>query len=141
MSKAVLFFADGTEECEALLVADLLRRAKVEVIIASAMGRRALVSSHGIHLNADALAEDVDYSDVDMVVLPGGIPGTPNLAENKTVTDTCVSFAKAGKRSPPSAPPPASLPASACWRVKTPPRTPVFRISWLVPSSTTRKSS
>ena len=45
MSKAVLFFADGTEECEALLVADLLRRAKVEVIIASAMGRRALVSS------------------------------------------------------------------------------------------------
>ena len=57
MSKAVLFFADGTEECEALLVADLLRRARVEVIIASAMGRRALVSSHGIHLNADALAE------------------------------------------------------------------------------------
>jgi len=92
MSKAVLFFADGTEECEALLVADLLRRAKVEVIIASAMGRRALVSSHGIHLNADALA------DVDMVILPGGIPGTPNLAENKTVTDTCVSFAKAGKK-------------------------------------------
>ena len=79
MSKAVLFFADGTEECEALLVADLLRRARVEVIIASAMGRRALVSSHGIHLNADALAEDVDYSDVDMVILPGGIPGTPNL--------------------------------------------------------------
>ena len=90
MSKAVLFFADGTEECEALLVADLLRRARVEVIIASAMGRRALVSSHGIHLNADALAEDVDYSDVDMVILPGGIPGTPNPAENKTVTDTCV---------------------------------------------------
>ena len=58
MSKAVLFFADGTEECEALLVADLLRRAKVEVIIASAMGRRALVSSHGIHLTADALAEE-----------------------------------------------------------------------------------
>ena len=58
MSKAVLFFADGTEECEALLVADLLRRARVEVIIASAMGRRALVSSHDIHLNADALAEE-----------------------------------------------------------------------------------
>ena len=62
------------------------------------MGRRALVSSHGIHLNADALAEDVDYSDVDMVILPGGIPGTPNLAENKTVTDTCVSFVRAGRK-------------------------------------------
>ena len=98
MSKAVVFFADGTEECEALLVVDLLRRAKVEVTVASAMGRKELVTSHGIHLTADALAEDVDYSDVDLVVLPGGIPGTPNLAENKTVTDTCVAFAHAGKK-------------------------------------------
>ena len=97
MSKAVVFFADGTEECEALLVVDLLRRAKVEVIVASAMGRRELVSSHNIHLTTDALAEEVDYSDVDMVVLPGGIPGTPNLAANKTVTDTCTAFAKAGR--------------------------------------------
>ena len=69
MSKAVVFFADGTEECEALLVVDLLRRAKVEVIVASAMGRRELVSSHKIHLTADALAEEVDYSDVDMVAI------------------------------------------------------------------------
>ena len=36
-----------------------------------------------MHITADALAEEVDYSDVDMVVLPGGIPGTPNLAANK----------------------------------------------------------
>ena len=97
MSKAVVFFAEGTEECEALLVVDLLRRAKVEVIVASAMGRE-IVSSHKVHITADALAEEVDYSDVDMVVLPGGIPGTPNLAANKTVTDTCVSFAKSGKK-------------------------------------------
>ena len=97
MSKAVVFFADGTEECEALLVIDLLRRAKVEVTVASAMGRKELVS-HKIHLTADALAEDVDYSDVDLVVLPGGIPGTPNLAANKTVTETCKAFAAAGKK-------------------------------------------
>ena len=98
MSKAVVFFADGTEECEALLVVDLLRRAKVEVLVASAMGRKEVVSSHKIHLTTDAVAEEIDYSDVDMVVLPGGIPGTPNIAANKTVTDTCVSFAKAGKK-------------------------------------------
>lgn len=91
-------FAEGTEECEALLVVDLLRRAKVEVTVASASGSREIVSSHKVHITADALAEEVDYSDVDMVVLPGGIPGTPNLAANKTVTDTCVSFAKSGKR-------------------------------------------
>ena len=98
MSKAVVFFADGTEECEALLVVDLLRRAKVEVILASASGRRELVSSHKLHLTADALAEEVDYSDVDLIVLPGGIPGTPNLAANATVTRVVSEFAAAGKR-------------------------------------------
>ena len=98
MSKAVVFFAEGTEECEALLVVDLLRRAKVEVTVASATGNRAITSSHKVHILADALAEDIDYSDVDLVVLPGGIPGTPNLAANKTVTDTCVSFARSGKK-------------------------------------------
>ena len=98
MSKAVVFFAEGTEECEALLVVDLLRRAKVDVTVASASGSREILSSHKIRITADALAEEVDYSDVDLVVLPGGIPGTPNLAANKTVTDTCVSFAQAGKK-------------------------------------------
>ena len=98
MAKAVVFFAEGTEECEALLVVDLLRRAKVEVLVASASGSREILSSHKVHITADALAEEVDYSDVDLVVLPGGIPGTPNLAANKTVTDTCIAFAKAGKK-------------------------------------------
>lgn len=74
------------------------------------MGRKELVSSHKIHLTADALAEDVDYSDVDLVVLPGGIPGTPNLAANKTVTETCKAFAAAGQKgSRPSAPAPSVL--------------------------------
>lgn len=98
MSKAVVFFADGTEECEALLVVDLLRRAKVEVTVASASGRREITSSHGIRLTADALAEEVDYSGVDLVVLPGGIPGTPNLAANPTVVETVKAFCAAGKK-------------------------------------------
>ena len=117
MSKAVVFFADGTEECEALLVVDLLRRAKVEVIVASAMGRRELVSSHNIHLTADALAEEVDYSDVDMVVLPGGIPGTPNLAANKTVTDTCTAFARAGRKVAAICAAPSILASLGLWKL------------------------
>ena len=88
MRKAVVFFAEGTEECEALLVVDLLRRAKVEVTIASATGNRAITSSHKVHITEMAAT----------FLLPGGIPGTPNLAANKTVTDTCVSFAQTGKK-------------------------------------------
>ena len=91
MSKAVVFFSEGTEECEALLVVDLLRRAKVDVTVASASGSREILSSHKIRITADALAEEVDYSDVDLVVLPGGIPGTPNLAANKKVAAICAA--------------------------------------------------
>ena len=96
--KVVVFFAEGTEECEALIVVDLLRRAKVEVVVASASGKPELTSSHGIRLCADALAEEVDYSGVDMVVLPGGIPGTPNLAANPAVTAAAVELANSGRK-------------------------------------------
>ncbi|MCI2047516.1 MAG: DJ-1/PfpI family protein [Faecalibacterium sp.] len=92
MSKAVVFFANGTEECEALLVVDLLRRAGVGVTVASASGTKQIVSSHKVHLETDALAEEVDYTDVDLVVLPGGIPGTPNLAANETVCRVAKQF-------------------------------------------------
>ncbi len=98
MSKAVVFFADGTEECEALLVVDMLRRAHVEVVTASASGRKAIVSSHQIHMETDALAEEVDYADVDMIVLPGGIPGTPNMEANAAVCREARAFMQAGKK-------------------------------------------
>lgn len=98
MKKAIVFFADGTEECEALLVVDLLRRANVQVTVASASERLELETSHGIRMTADALAEDLDYTDTDLVVLPGGIPGTPNLAANPAVTAAVTACAKAGKK-------------------------------------------
>ena len=60
MSKAVVFFAEGTEECEALLVVDLLRRAKVDVTVASASGSRETLPTHQVHLPADPLADEVD---------------------------------------------------------------------------------
>lgn len=98
MSKAVVFFAEGTEECEALLVVDLLRRAKVEVTVASAADSLAVTGSHKVTITADAMAGEVDFSDVDLVVLPGGIPGTPNLAANPAVTDAVKAMAAAGKK-------------------------------------------
>lgn len=112
MSKAVVFLADGFEECEGLLVVDILRRAGVEVTTASIMENRHILSSHGINLLADVMAKDVQLEDQDMMVLPGGLKGTENLlnsdlvknaalkmAENKIIAAVCAAptvFAAAG---------------------------------------------
>ena len=97
MSNVLLFFANDTEECEALITADLLHRAKVEVTIAAVGGRRQVVSSHGIHITADVLAEDVDPADFDLLVLPGGWPGTKNLEDCPAVIAAVKAFAAANK--------------------------------------------
>lgn len=97
MKKAIVFLADGFEECEALLVVDLLRRAGVQTIMASVMGRLEVPSSRKILIKADTLAEDVDYSNADMIVLPGGRVGTENLRKSEIVRTQCLEFAKDGK--------------------------------------------
>ena len=76
--------------------------------------------------------EVIHISDVDMVVLPGGIPGTPNLAANKTVTETCAAFAKAGRKvaaicAAPSMP--SSTMKRSWWMATSPPA-----MGWAVPS-------
>ena len=98
MSKVVVFLADGHEECEALIPADLLRRAGVEVVLASITGSTAVTGSHGIRVTADALAEDMDYSGVDMLFLPGGLPGTTHLGESALVKEKVLEFAGQGKK-------------------------------------------
>lgn len=75
MSKAVIFFAPGLEECEGLLCVDLLRRSGVEVTIAAVGGEKVVKSARSISVVADALAEELDYSAFDAAILPGGIPG------------------------------------------------------------------
>ena len=94
MKTVIVILADGFEECEGLLVVDLLRRAEVNVITASIMGRKEIKSSHGVILQSDMLAEDVDFENADMVVLPGGLPGTTYLGQNETVKEQCIAFAK-----------------------------------------------
>ena len=97
MSKAVIFFAPGLEECEGLLCVDLLRRAGVEVTIAAVGGSQTVTSSHHVNIVADALSEEVDYSAYDACILPGGIPGVNNLKADATVRKVCQDYAAAGK--------------------------------------------
>lgn len=90
----IVFLADGFEECEGLLVVDLLRRAGLSVVMASVMGRRDVKSSREILITADCLAEDVDFEKARMIVLPGGRLGTQNLDSSDLVREQCVRYAK-----------------------------------------------
>ena len=97
MSKAVIFFAPGLEECEGLLCVDILRRAGVEVTIAAVGGEKIVKSARQISVVTDALAEELDYTVFDACILPGGIPGVPNLKADATVRRVCRDFAAEGK--------------------------------------------
>lgn len=96
MSKVNVFFATGYEEVEALTVVDILRRAGIETNMVSLTGEKIVKSSHGIGICMDLLFEEIDDS-ADMLVLPGGIPGTPNLKAHAGLNDMIHSFDKAGK--------------------------------------------
>ena len=95
MAKVYIFFATGCEEVEALAVVDLLRRAKIETVMVSVTGEKIVTSSHGVSIVTDALFEEIDDS-ADMIVLPGGLPGTHNLAAHAGLTQMIHRFAAAG---------------------------------------------
>lgn len=97
MKKIGIFLAEGFEEVEGLTVVDLLRRAGLEVVMISIMGQKEIHGSHQIGVLADALYEEVDFGELDGVVLPGGMPGTVNLGNHPGVNEVIRSFAEEGK--------------------------------------------
>ena len=96
MSKVYVLLADGFEEIEALTPVDMLRRAAVEVVTVSIMGREDVNGSLGIIVKADAvLGADIELGkmmDADMLVLPGGGKGTENLAASGKVAEIINAF-------------------------------------------------
>ena len=87
-----VFLADGFEEIEGLTVVDLLRRAGVKVTTVSITGTHTIHGAHGIDVQADKLFEEVNYEEQDMVVLPGGMPGTVHLGEHEGVKAVLEQF-------------------------------------------------
>ena len=92
MSKVCVFLADGFEEIEGLTVVDILRRAGIETEMVSIMGRKEIRGSHGICVQADSLFEEADTAGADMLVLPGGMPGTLNLKAHEGLREALMSF-------------------------------------------------
>ena len=88
-----VFLADGFEEVEALTPVDMLRRCELEVITVG-VGNQSVMGSHGIPVLANITDSQITLDDsVDMIVLPGGMPGTLNLEKNPNVQaaiDFCV---------------------------------------------------
>ena len=90
--KVYIFLADGFEEIEGLTVVDIMRRAKIDVETISITGQKQINGAHKIIVEADRLFEETDFSDGDMLVLPGGMPGTFNLAGNETLAALIRSY-------------------------------------------------
>jgi 4-methyl-5(b-hydroxyethyl)-thiazole monophosphate biosynthesis len=79
MKKVFLFLADGFEEIEAIAPIDILRRAEINITTVSVMQTKEVTGAHNVTITADRLFEEADFSGNDMLILPGGMPGTTNL--------------------------------------------------------------
>lgn len=97
MNKVVVFLANGCEEVEALAPIDVLRRSDVDVTSVSISDSLEITGGHNIKIMADCFFEDINFDEVNMVVLPGGLGSRDNLMAHKGVTDICKKFAKEGK--------------------------------------------
>ncbi|MBR2301380.1 MAG: DJ-1/PfpI family protein [Bacteroidaceae bacterium] len=80
MSKIYMFLADGFETVEALAPVDVMRRAGLQVVTVSIMGRKEVLSAQDVNVVADVLFDDCNFIDADAVVLPGGSVGTENMS-------------------------------------------------------------
>lgn len=80
-----VFLANGFEEIEAMAPVDCLRRAGKKVVTVG-IGGKVISGSHNIPVTADITEEEVVFDQsIEMIVLPGGMPGTLNLGQSETV--------------------------------------------------------
>jgi len=92
-----LHLAKGFEEIEAVTVADILRRAGVLIQTVSIEKDLEVTGAHNITIKADLIFEDADYEACEMMIFPGGMPGTTNLLNHRELIETMVRFAVSGK--------------------------------------------
>lgn len=97
MAKVYEFLANGFEEIEALAPVDILRRGGIDVKTVSITASTSVETAHGVTIIADCHFDDVDLSDADLIILPGGMPGAQNLLDHEGVCNAVVNQNEAGK--------------------------------------------
>ena len=91
-----VFLATGFEDIEAIAPVDIMRRAGLEVQTVSITGEEIVTSAHGVGIASDLLLSDVDFSSAEMLVLPGGLPGSTNLDACKPLTEAIKRHFESG---------------------------------------------
>lgn len=97
MKKVYIFLAEGFEEVEALMTVDMLLRAGIDMQMVSITGKTTVAGSHHIKIEADKLYEEINPGEADMLVLPGGMPGTRNLEAHEGLCTQLKEFYQSGK--------------------------------------------
>jgi len=85
-----IFLADGFETVEALGVVDMLRRAGVDICTVSMNATKEVTTSHRVTVLADTIFDENDYESAEMLILPGGMPGTNNLKANEKLCQVLI---------------------------------------------------
>lgn len=96
MKRVLVPLAEGFEELEAVTIIDILRRAGVEVVVASLAGS-PVTGSHGIRISADTPLGALAEQDFDMIALPGGMPGADHLKKDARIGDLVRRLHEAGR--------------------------------------------
>ncbi len=86
MKRVLVPLAEGFEELEAVTIIDVLRRAGIEVVVAS-LDASPVTGSHGIRISADTPLAALMEQDFDMIALPGGMPGADHLKKDARITE------------------------------------------------------
>ncbi|GAB6009427.1 DJ-1 family glyoxalase III [Dysgonomonas reticulitermitis] len=95
MKTIFVFLTTGFEEIEAVATVDVLRRAGLDVKTVSLTGNKQVVASHGVIIAADLLFEETDFSQAEMLVLPGG---TTKYNEHEGMKKEVLAFANKGEK-------------------------------------------
>ena len=96
MVKVCVPLAEGFEDIEAVTLIDVMRRGGIEVIVAG-VGGSVITSAHNLRIETDTTIDKVSADELDLIVLPGGLPGATNLAKSEEVKSILHEMDSKGK--------------------------------------------